>query len=375
MTLVLYYIFLVFFSILIWRNAYSAWKLDGSFTIPIVTFFMFYFTLGGAFIFPIDAFFNFKGTEIGLHYLPIFDRLFLVSFDYDYILSIFYYIIFILVFQYTYLFSIKKIATKFESVKTTQTINNEQEASSFKFVVNPWIVLAISFLLIGVSATILWDEIYYAIANEKSIYSTTRATLSKYYTLHQLANEFSVLIPFLAFSFAITKSNKFNVQAITKKSTLFIILFACVVSASYIVLLGNRREVLSGLVVCALIAVNNYKNVYFKRFFVISFLTLSLFLANDFFRSTYIPIQLNSVLKFDKQRKIPKLAPTQIVNQNPVDSLGQKTPLKLKIKKQSNKSYIAARSKQVISSFVFSNELFYAHFSLYGCIHKDVPLT
>ena len=64
--------------------------------------------------------------------------------------SIFYYIIFILVFQYTYLFSIKKIATKFESVKTTQTINNEQEASSFKFVVNPWIVLTISFLLIGV---------------------------------------------------------------------------------------------------------------------------------------------------------------------------------------------------------------------------------
>ena len=57
MTLVLYYIFLVLFSILIWRNAYSAWKLDGSFTIPIVTFFMFYFTLGGAFIFPIDAFF------------------------------------------------------------------------------------------------------------------------------------------------------------------------------------------------------------------------------------------------------------------------------------------------------------------------------
>ena len=72
MMLILYYVFLIASTVLIVRNAFKHWQINNDFTLPIITFFMFYFTIAGAYIFPLDAYFGFKGEAIGLHYLPIF---------------------------------------------------------------------------------------------------------------------------------------------------------------------------------------------------------------------------------------------------------------------------------------------------------------
>ena len=107
-TLILYYVVLLSATFLIARNAYKMCALNHDFTLPIITFFMYYFTLAGALIFPLDAYFGFKGGAIGLHYIQMFDRLFVVDFDRDYILSVGYYVLFMLVFQYAYIFAVKK---------------------------------------------------------------------------------------------------------------------------------------------------------------------------------------------------------------------------------------------------------------------------
>ena len=349
MTLVFFYIFLIFFTFLIFKNAYIMWKINKDFTLPISIFFIYYFTLGGALFFPLDSYLGFIGTSYGFHYLPIFDKLFVVNFDNDYILSCVYYVVFILVFQYSYLIIVKKL------IRSDKINGNETNKLLFELTLNPFVVLLISLTFIAISFFILRKDIFYAISHEESIYLITRTTKNPYYTIHQLANEFSILIPFIAYSFIIIKSNKFNIKVANKCSTIFILLLTCTLASVYISFLGNRREILSAIVICILISINQFKNIYYSRFIYIFMIVLILFLSNDFVRSTYIPAKLNGMFHIKEQKDLI-LKPEE------------KKDLILK----NNEKYSL---KAIVGSFLFSNELFYAHFSMYGIINKNVPIT
>jgi hypothetical protein len=316
------------------------WKVNKDFTLPISTLIIFYFTLAGAFIFPLDSFLGYKGTAIGLHYLAIFDRLFPVAFDIDYIISCAYYVLFILVFQYTYILFVKKIVR-------VNKINNQTEKLPYEVIINPYMVSLVSFICIFISAFILRHEIYNAIAQEKSIYVLTRANKNSYYTIHQLANEFAVLIPFIAYTFTVVKSNKFNIRVEDKKAAFYILLVTCIISSLYISCLGNRREILSGLVFCTLISLNHFKDISLKRFGYIFMIVLTFFLANNFFRLPVVSKQLNNILHLERSGSF------------------------IEAKKEPK----SGAKEGPIASVVFSNELFYAHFSMYGVIHKNIPLT
>src|SRR4051812_5787554 len=135
MTLLLFfYLFLLSSTFLIFKKAYDIWKRTKDFTLPICVFFIYYFSLGGALIFPLDYYSGFKGVAIGLHYLPIFDRLFPVSFDFDYFLACTYYVLFILVFEYVYIFFIERIMVGKHSVSLDKKHTQH-------FILNPVTVL------------------------------------------------------------------------------------------------------------------------------------------------------------------------------------------------------------------------------------------
>ena len=346
--LIFYYFLLVLVTGLICYKAYQIWARDYDFTIPIVVFFMLYFSIGGAYIYPIDQYFNFAGASIGLHYLPIFQKLFEVNFDWNYIISVGTYLLFILVFLQAYLFGISKgiLHLKLFQMKGKQV--------NYRFLVNPYVVFTFTLFFVLLSFYTLRDEIFYAISNQKSIYLITRANTNRLYTIHQLANSFSVLIPFIAFSFVILKSNRFNIYVKNNSLSVGLILFSCILSALYIVLLGNRREVLSGIVICLLICLNSYKQINYGRLGVMLSICIVFFLANDFFRSTAIPKFLNESLNMEQKSNFV-LVP--------------------KIQTEADKIDAIYQSKQAITSFLFSNELFYAHFSMYGVLDKKVPLT
>ena len=74
-------------------------------------------------------------------------------------------------------------------------------------------------------------------------------------------------------------------------------------------------------------------------------IVLTFFLSNDFFRSRYIPHALNSIFHLQ-------------ANGEMFEKIEQ-----------------SFDAKSNIASVIFSNELFYAHFSMYGVLHKHVPLT
>lgn len=389
--LLLFYVFLIGLSFLIFRNAFKTFKKTRDFTFPISTLILFYFTLAGAYIFPLDSYMSFKGEVIGLHYFAIFERLFPVVFDFDYFLSCLYYGVFILVFQYTYMFFVSKSAKDLPSIKTKEQLN-------YEVVINPWLIIVFSFSFIFISAFIFRNEIYYALANQQSIYLITRGNANSLYSIHQLANEFCVLLPFIAYTFTIVKSNAFNIRISDKKAVAPLLLLTCIVSALYISILGNRREILSGIVICSLICLNHYDKIRLRRFIYLFSVVLFFFLANDFFRSPYLPVTLSSLCNLDKSRFDfeTKVAPQKQEVKHVVNAEIAKKILQNKeamgIETQTPDKDVATETdstglanqpsvrsgfdlKGNIASLVFSNELFYAHFSLYGIIHYKLPLT
>lgn len=346
--LILYYAFLLMVTGLIFFNVYRIWKIDSDFTIPVVVFFMLYFSIGGAYIFPIDQYYDYKGSSIGLHYVPIFKKLFEVQFDWNYVISVSAYLAFILVFLQVYWLGVKKDFLNFRGFKKSTT------GLTYGFWINPYLILLLTISFVLISFYLLRAEILFAINNEESIYLVTRANKNKYYTIHQLANSMSVLIPFIAYTFATLKNNRFNIFVEDNKRTFIIILFSCLFAALYIVLLGNRREVLSGIVICVLICLNNYKEIKLHRFGIIVSVCGMLFLANGFFRSTVIPKWINQSIA---------------VNEDP------EFVFVPKVETEADKIDAMIQGKQAVTSFLFSNELFYAHFSMYGALEKKVPIT
>lgn len=389
--LILFYLFLVGLTGLIFRNAYVTFRKSRDYTFVISTLIIFYFTFAGAFIFPIDSYLGFSGESIGLHYFGIFERLFPVVFDFDYFLSCAYYGLFVLVFQYTYMYFVK-------SVGHQESARIDSDGLSCSIRINPTLVIGLSVGLIFLSAFLFRKEIYFALSNMRSVYLVTRGNSNPFYTIHQLANEFCVLIPFIAYTFTIVKSNKFNIRLPENSWVAPTLLLTCILSSFYISFLGNRREILSGIVICSLICFNHWGNLNRKRFIYLFSVVLVFFLANDFFRSPFIPIQVQQAFQLDSRKyaieekaaSIPAVSSKTEAPTLPKQIAKTKQSLGLRVRKEIKDSLSvnqvavspsppSTRSgfdlKGNIASLLFSNELFYAHFSMYGVIHYKLPLT
>lgn len=344
--LISFYACLIFLSIAIFILGWQTWKITKEYCIPLTTFFLFYFTFAGAYFFAADAYSGFKGAAIGLHYYLIFDRMFPVRFDLYYVQACLYYAVFVLVFQLLLLFFLKRLYRK-------RNINNQESALPFRFEINPYSIFFISVGLIALSIFCLRDEILFAIQNCQSVYLVTRNNHNRLYTIHQLANEFCVLIPFIAYAVFISESRKISLSVKQVKWAKFILLTTCFIAALYITFLGNRRELLSALIICSLLFINNFKKASLGKYGLIFGLSFVMFLSNDVIRSTMVPTFLNKI--FLQNTTHFNRSPEKIISNNTVSKND--------------------KLKQAISSFVLSNELFYAHFSMYGVLEHQIKPT
>lgn len=333
------------FSVAIFIIAVKTWKITNDFCIPLTTFFLFYFTLAGAFFFAADSYFGFNGANIGLHYYIIFERMFPIWFDGYYIQSCVYYAAFVLVFQLLLYIFLKKLFQK-------KNYSAQESELNFRFELNPYAVFFATAALIALSIYCLKDEIATAIRQCQSVYTVTRSNHNQLYTIHQLANEFCVLIPFMAYAVLFIDRHKFSLSIKQVKGAKIILLLTCFIAALYISFLGNRRELLSALIVCTLFFINHFKRSSLLKYGFIFGITFVMFLANDFIRSTIVPKFLHEV--FMPNTPTEKAPPEEFF--------------------LSDKVTAGDKFKQVFSSFVLSNELFYAHFSMYGVLqHKIKP--
>jgi hypothetical protein len=208
-------------------------------------------------------------------------------------------------------------------------------------------------ILIGLSATILsfiliYKEIFIAISNGLSIYTVTRSVPNKWYSIHQLLNQVAVVSLYIGLTILLSQNKgkfiKGNNHYIIK--WLYLILFVVIVF--YLMILGNRRELLfAGILSLSLYWMNNNKKNQVSKLCILLVAFFVPMFFNHYFRRMATPMLLSIYVYFggslDQNIIILPLNDIQ---------LGGMT-----------------------SSFLLSNEMFFAHFSMYGVLLFNLPFS
>lgn len=296
-------------AILIWEKGR-----DVSFLLGIGL--LYYFSLFGAWAIVYDNLTGGKGADFGLHYYYLFDKLFPIYLNKDYFLTIIFYSIFIIIIELTLLLRIKNRNIKQQKFMPLQI-------SHFRLILITAICLAGSFFIIK-------DYVLKAYYLNESAYLITRASEGGLFTIHQILN--LAIIP-LIIGFVIYINGKNGFFIIGRRSRIILLVYSMllIIWVGYLAVLGNKRELLSGLIVGVLFYLANDKRPRKILLVLGTIFSAIIFYSIDTFRS---------------------FSPSAyIYNINPIKILLS------------------------FYSIFLSNEMMASHFSMYGVLNYNTPLV
>lgn len=330
-----HYIFLLIYTLLILFLVYKIWIKTKNIGFVLGFGFLYYWSLLGSWFVVFDELTNQKGKEFGLAYYHYLEILFPVHADNTYLLAIHFYALFIISIQATVLFFLKKNnpPSRFTTQKPIQ-INHK------------WII-AICVSSATIALALVYYEILIAAKFEESIYYVTRMHHGKYYTIHQLLNQLSITTLYIGFISYLSKDKAKFLTGNNSPKTFYIYLIAIFFVEGYLLLMGNKREIFFG----GMLGIIFYlQNVNFK----ISYKHLSMFITIMF-----IPLLLNDGLR--------SFSPTFLNDYFDLSNIVFEPTEKI--------NYTSFSVKNTIFRFLFSNEMFVPHFSMYGALSHDIPMT
>lgn len=329
----IHYSLLIFFTAIIFYLAIKIWQKtkEPAFILGIAL--IYYWTLAGAWFIIFDCLTGDKGKEFGVHYYHYRDALFPIFLDNYYLLTILYYSLFIIFVQGCILFFTKK-----------PSIEIQKESPVF---INHTILISACIIGAIVSCILVWNEILIAAKFDQSIYVVTRLQPGRFSTLHQLINFCIVISLYIGLISYISGKNGKYITGDNSKKILWFYIFCVFFVEGYLLLLGNKREIFFAGIFGGLFY---YSNVSGKvKWQPIALLVLIIFtpmLFNDGLRA-YSPVWLT----------------------NYFDTTGLELHLMEVIQ------YTEFSVAGSVLTFLFSNEMFSAHFSMYGILSQHVPLT
>jgi hypothetical protein len=337
----LFALFLVTFNIVLLTS--KIWKATKSWCFVVGICCIYYWSLMGSWFVCIDLLNNNMLQKYGLHYYHIYDLLFEVKLDYNYLMTISLYGLFIIIFQIMLLYLIKSTKSQMSDLsKNTLTFNSINAT-----------VIAIACLFL--SFAIEFEDIMYAIKFGDSIYTVTRNSSSKFYTFHQLANQVSILIIFFAFILILRKSSdENNVLKIEKKYN-WLVITTLIIVILYLTSLGNKHELFTAGIFSIVYFMHDRKLLDKRNLnllWLIPFFVLPL-MFNDPIRAL-LPKIINSIMNVDEYN----LSPNTIAMMR-TSGYGSQN--------------VSEISNSAFYNMVFSNEMFYAQFSLYGILLFKMP--
>lgn len=330
----IHYIFLVLFTAIIAFLTKKIWDKTVQIAFPIGIGLMYYWSLAGAWFIVFDELTGQKGKDFGLHYYHFAERMFPVHADNTYLLAISLYSIFIIAVQCAVLFFTKnKDATVPEVTKQIR--------------LNHYVLISICVCSAILSFFLVWKEILTAAKFEQSIYVVTRHQPGKFFTIHQLLNGVSVISLYIGLIACISGTNSKYILGDDRKKILVAYIAAVAFVEFYLLLMGNKKEILFGGILAMIFYFNNIR-------FKASWKTITLFLFiialplffNDGFRS-YSPTILTRYFDVSGLEYHPETTIT----------------------------YAEFTIKNTALAFLFSNEMFCAHFSMYGALDHQIPPT
>lgn len=336
-----YYSVLLISLLIIIFLCFKLWKLTKDFSIILGISLIYYWTLAGAWFFIGDQLSGEAGKDYGLHYYYLFLRMFEVHVDKYYLYSIIFYSVFIITIQLTLLLFINN-----------KKLNQKQSDTLVApYRINHVYIIIITVLSVFISFYILRNEIIYSLSHNLSVYTITRNTTSRFFTIHQIFNLIAVFS--LIFGIVTYLSGKHGVYIYSDKNFIITILYIVLtfMVIIYLSMLGNKHELMfSGIFGILFIVINNRKYIFGKIILMLAIIVIPLYL-ND--ASRILTPQFASAVSRHFSSKQFDL------------SQGASNP---------GPDYSSAL-KSTSLSFFFSNEMFCAHFSMYGVLKHNVPLT
>ena len=335
--MIYYTVLFVYTLIIVWLG-YKIWIKTREPAFVLGNALLYYWSLMGAWFLIYDGLTGGKGIEFGLHYYHYCEVLFPIYLDAYYLLTISYYALFIIVTQLTVLYVAKDKA---------QSLTNPVFEP---IVINHNLLLFLCFLGVIISGFIVWTEILTAAKFAQSVYVVTRHTPNKYFVIHQLIN-FSMVVGLYIglITFISGEHGRLILFSSKGKKTVTLILYVlCVFFVEgYLLLLGNKREILFAGIFGFLFYYNNVSGkMKWQHLVLMVLIIFTPMLFNDGIRA-YSPGFLLDMFYTDD--------------------------LQLHFKEKIVYTQFTIKSSAL--SFLFSNEMFASHFSMYGTLSQHLPLT
>lgn len=329
----IHYALLSILSFIIFFLAWKIWKKtkEPAFILGIAL--IYYWTLAGAWIIIFDLLTNDKGKDFGVHYYHYREALFYIHLDNSYLLALLYYGLFMIVIQGCVLFFARKPEIETESTPPV--------------FINHRILIVACIAGAIVSCMLVWKEILIAAKFGESIYVVTRLQPGKFATLHQLINFCIVISLYIGLIGYISGKNGKYITGDSSKKILWFYIFCVFFVEGYLLLLGNKREIFFAGIFGALFYFSNVSGkIKWQPIAMLIAIIFTPMLFNDGLRS-YSPEWLTHYF----------------------DTSG----LELHIDQVIEYTEFSVKSSTL--AFLFSNEMFSAHFSMYGLIAQHVPFT
>lgn len=330
----LHYLLLAVYTLLIVFLTWKIWKKTREIAFVIGIGLIYYWSLMGAWFIVYDELTGQKGKEIGLHYYHYFELLFPVHADNLYYIVCALYALFIVGVQLTILYFAKPYKASGAGDPKPVRINH-------------LLLIGICVGAAAISFALVWKEILTAAKFGESIYIVTRMQPGRWFTFHQLLNQAAVVALYIGLIAYISGDRSRFITGGRSRWLLLAYAVAVILVEGYLLLLGNKREILFGGILGAIFYINNVR-------YRINVKALSIFIV-----IILIPLIFNDGLRSYSPKFLTRY----------FDTSG------LEFKRTKEFEYSGFTMKNTTLSFLFSNEMFCAHFSMYGVLSHHVPLT
>ncbi|MDT8412029.1 MAG: hypothetical protein RQ875_06185 [Vicingaceae bacterium] len=335
----IHYLFLSIYTLIILILGYKIWSNTKNIGFVLGILVLYYWSMLGSWFIVFDELTNQSGKEFGLAYYHYLEVLFPVHADNMYLKAIHFYAFFIITIELVVLYFLSK------PISTSEQIEPEQNKSIY--ISHKWLI-TICIFCVFMSLGLIVNEILIAAKTNNSIYYITRTQQGRFFTLHQLLNQAAITALFVGMVTYISKEKAFYLKGTLEKKYLYLYFLTVFIVEGYLLMIGNKKEIFFGGLFGILVYL---KNVNYK----INYRWLSMFII-----IIALPLVFNDGFR--------SYSPTFLAEYFDLSTIDEEIDIK-------EVSYTAFTAKNTIFRFLFSNEMFVPHFSMYGIISHDVPFT
>jgi len=393
---------LLLISFLICFIQFKIWKITPNVIFPVCTFIFYYWSLAGAWIFTIDQSFGEFGKQLYMSYYVYLEKVYPVRLDNTYAQMILYYGLFILMFQLTVFFIIKK-----------KYLNKVAKKSLKLIFIDTRIVSLMILIFIIISFVIVKIPIYKSIMLEESIYANVRKGLVPFYSFHQLFNLSACFLSY--FTLAVYLKNDDDSQFKIIKTKLGFIFFVLMFISTnvWLVFLGNKHEILIlGITSFLFLSYPVLKFQHIKSLILLTVILFISFVLTDpirslaplllkpfkqasFITNSNTQIGIANYLKLEEEEnnkayietlEMKELFLNEDEKEKIIESISSKMTRKEKEEiyykiHLKNVSYVYHgkskfdQIKIALATIAFSNEMFSGQFSLYASLKENLPIS